>query len=297
MFKNLCASSLGVSGHQSEVIELALTYGFHGLDIDIAEFATRAKLHSTAYAMRLVNSARMRLGTFALPVDCEADDAAFGKRLEKLPEFAQVAAEVGCPRCVLTIPPASEVRPYHENFEFYRRRLAEVCTALAPAKIQLGIGFRAAEYLRKGQAFQFIHDMDALTLLMNMVGASNIGLLLDVWDLFVAGGSVDTIRKLRVDQIVAVEVANLPAGVPPAELNDQSRLLPGAEGGAIDMAAVLSALAEIGYKGPITPKPSKGLVKSHRRDAIVKEVGDSLTRVWRAAGLTPVGRPLSAARS
>ena len=35
MFLNLNAQSLGVSGRQSELIELALTYGFKGIDTDI----------------------------------------------------------------------------------------------------------------------------------------------------------------------------------------------------------------------------------------------------------------------
>ena len=44
MFKNLNPSALGVSGHQSELIELALTYGFEGTDLNVADFATRARL-------------------------------------------------------------------------------------------------------------------------------------------------------------------------------------------------------------------------------------------------------------
>ena len=35
MYKNLNSWTLGISGRQSELIELALTYGFRGLDIDI----------------------------------------------------------------------------------------------------------------------------------------------------------------------------------------------------------------------------------------------------------------------
>ena len=77
--------------------------------------------------------------------------------------------------------------------------------------------------------FQFIHDLDALTLLVNMVDAPNVGLLLDIWDVVAGGGSLDSICKLPVGQIVAVQAAELPAGVPLAELDDKSRLLPGAE--------------------------------------------------------------------
>ena len=39
MFKNLDFEALGVSGHQSELIELTLSYGFKGFDLDLAAFA------------------------------------------------------------------------------------------------------------------------------------------------------------------------------------------------------------------------------------------------------------------
>jgi len=295
MFRNLSAAALGVSGHQSEIIELALTYGFQGIDIDIAEFTTRAKLKGASYAKRLIQSARLRFGTFELPVELESDDATFAKRMQRLSEYAQVAAEVGCTRAVAKINPASDKRPYHENFEFHRHRLGEVCKTLQSGGIRLGISFQAAEYLRKGQSFQFIHDLDALTLLVNMVGAPNVGLAIDVWELQVGGVGIDTVRKLPPSQIVAVQVANLSAGVAPGEINENSRLLPGAEG-VIDMPSMLLALSEIGYDGPVTPKPSRSIFQNLRRDAIVKEAGESLMRVWKAAGLGAHGRPVAPAR-
>ena len=148
----------------------------------------RVKLHGVPYARRLTDSAKIRLGTFACPLDCELEEDAFEKKLQRLSEYAQVAAEIGCTRCVMTLAPASQTRPYHENFEFHRHQLGAIAKALEPAGVRLGVGFRAAEYLRKGQTYQFIHDLDALSLLLNMVAASNVGLLLDVWDLYVAGG-------------------------------------------------------------------------------------------------------------
>ena len=290
MFRNLNPSVLGVSGHQSEIIELALTYGFRGIDLDIVEFATRAKLHGMPYARRLIDSAKINVGTFALPLEWDTDDDLFKAALESLPEYAQVAAEVGCTRCVATIAPAGDNRPYHENFEFHRRRFTDVCKALEPSGVRLGIGFRAVESLRKGQAFQFIHDLDALSLLINMVDASNIGMLLDVWDLYVSGGSVENIRSMSAEQIVAVQLAELPEEEPPpADLTEESRVL-AETNGRIDLPAILVALAELGYAGPVTPKPSRKSLPSTRRDPIVKQIGQTLTRIWKSAELTPDGK-------
>ncbi len=285
MFKNLNAGALGVTGHQSEIIELALTYGFGGMDLNVVEFATRARLKGVEYARRLFDSGKMKLGSFALPVDWEADEETFAKDMKKLPEYAQAAVAAGCTRCIATVAPANDQRPYHENFEFHKRRFQEICQALEPAGVRFGVGFRAAEYLRKNQAFQFVHDLDALTLLLNMVAAPNIGLLLDIWDVVVAGGSLDSVRKLPPSQIVAVHVADLPPAAGNGEIDEKSRLLPAAEGARIDITTLLVYLKSVGYEGPITPRPSRGIFQSRRRDLVVKQAGEAMDKVWRAAGL------------
>jgi sugar phosphate isomerase/epimerase len=294
MFKNLNPWALGVSGHQSEIIELALTFGFAGMDLNIAEFATRVRLKGMPYAQRLIRSAKIRIGTFPLPVDWEADDETFGKDLKKLGEYAGYAAELGCTRATALLAPAGDVRPYHENFEFHRHRFHDICAALKPAGVRLAIGFQAAEYLRRNKTFQFIHDLDALTLLLNMVAAPNLGLLVDIWDIVACGGSAETVRKLPREQIVAVQVADMPAGVPLPELDEKSRLLPGGENGRIDVAGFLALLREAGYDGPVTVKPSRGIFQSRRRDVIIKQTGEALERVLRPGAPAAIARPVLA---
>jgi len=296
MFKNLNALTLGISGHQSEIIELALTYRFQAMDLDVVDFAVRAKLRGMPYARRLIDSANLRIGSFDLPLSWEEEEEQFKSALEKLTEYAQAAAEVGCTRCLATLTPAGDKLPYHENFEFHRQRLAEVCRALEPAGVKLGLGFRAAEDLRKGKAFQFVHELDALGLLVSMVEASNIGIVLDTWDLFVSGGSVDSVRGMTADQIVAVQIADMPDDVPTAELTETARLLPGVSGKP-DTPAVLAALAEIGYEGPVSAKPDRGVFRSKRRDPIAKLTAEALNGVWQAAGLSAEGKLVVAAES
>lgn len=285
MFKNLNTSALGVSGQQSEIIELALTYGFVGVDLNITEFATRARLKGLPYAKRLIESAKIRVGTFALPFDWDTDDDSFKNELKKLPEYANCAMELGCTRCTAVVAPANDSRPYHENFEFHRRRFHDICEVLQPAGVRLAVGFQACEYLRRNRAFQFIHDLDALTLLLNMVGAPNLGLLLDIWEVIACGSSLDVVRKLPANQIVAVQVAEMPADVPLAELDDKSRLLPGVENGRIDVAGFLKVVRELGYDGPVTLKPSRDVFQSRRREVIVKQASELLDTVLKAAGV------------
>jgi len=295
MFKNLNPAALGISGHQSEIIELALTYGFAGVDLNMAEFAARVRLKGMPYARRLIDSARIRVGTFALPLEWDTDDESFQKDLQKLAEYAGCAAELGCTCATAVLVPAGDTRPYHENFEFHRHRFHDVCAVLRPAGIRLAVGFLAAEYHRRDKAFQFIHDLDALTLLVNMVAAPNLGLLLDIWDITACGASLEAVRKLPANQIVAVQVAEMSAQVPLAELDDKSRLLPAVENARIDLVGFLSILKEKGYDGPVTVKPSRSAFQTRRREAIVKQTAESLDKVWRAAGLPSTVRPALAA--
>lgn len=289
MFKNLNAENLGLSGHQSEIIELTLTYGFRGMDVDIKEFASRVEKHGLPYARRLLDSAKLRIGAFDLPLEWDTDDDVFKQQLSKVPEYAQLAAEVGCTRCIAKIAPAGDMRPYHENFEFHRHRFGDICAALNPFGVRLAVGFRAADDLRKGQAFQFIHELEALLLLVKMVDASNVGLLLDTWDLHVSGGSVDNVREIPADQILVVHVADLPEDAPGEEITEASRALPSSTG-RIDISAYLAALSEIGYEGPITPMPYRDSLDSSRRDPIIKQTGEALNTAWKAAGLTFDGK-------
>jgi hypothetical protein len=66
-------------------------------------------------------------------------------------------------------------------------------------------------------------------------------------------------------------------------------LLPG-ETGAIDSAAALTALAEMGYDGPVVPMPHADRFKGLGRQQIFRTTSEKLDQVWKAAGLSPAGK-------
>jgi len=285
MFRNLSTEGLGVSGHQSEIIELALSFGFQGIDLDLADFQQQVKAQGVAHARRLLDSARLKFGTFPLPLTWDDSDETYQQGLQALAEPLKLAADLGAKRAITMLSPANDIRPYHENFEFHRRRLSEVGEALAPFGIQLGIGFVAPAALRKERAYQFIRTFDAAVLLAGMVRAANVGVIVDAWQLHAAGSSLDDVQKLGGKPIVAVILSDAPAEVPPADLTDAQRLLPG-ETGAIDSAALLSRLAALGFDGPVTPRMHRSQIHGMRRDQLVKLAGERMKQAWTGAGLT-----------
>ena len=282
MYKNLSASSLGVSGRQSELIELALTYGFRGFDIDMSQHARQAQIRGLEHANRFIVSADIRIGSFQLPVRWQGDDSVYREDLSKLSQVAEVAAAINAFGCITTVMPACDDRPYHENFEFHRRRFSEIAGVLAPFGIRLGLGLLAPAHHREGHQFQFISSPDALLTLMKTVGAPNVGAVVDLWHWHVGGGSFDQLRELTAEQIVLVRMADVPADVPLDGIQDEQRLLPGATG-VVDAQSVLSLLDDIGYRGPISAYPHPSCFSGKTRDQIVQAASESLRLGVRAS--------------
>ena len=100
--------------------------------------------------------------------------------MNRFAAIAKTAAEIGANRAITTIAPASDARPYHENFEFHRRRLAELAEMLSHFGVRLGVEFVAAQSEPEPRAFQFINSLDQLVTLVNMISQTNLGIVLDL---------------------------------------------------------------------------------------------------------------------
>ncbi len=289
MFKNLDPANVGVHGSQSEIIESTLSNGFKGLDLDITEFAESVKTHGLPKARRYLDSARLKIGSYRLPLSWTEDEALYRADLEKLPAALELAKQIDCPRVVTTIEPANDVRPYHENFELHRRRLSEIAGVLARYNARLGLEFLAPLELRKGRAFQFLQTADAVLMLLKNIGAPNVGLALDVWHWHLGGGTLDQLEALGGAKIVTLSLADAEPDATAATADDSQRRLPG-ETGVIEIAGLLTFLAKSKYDGPVTPRPSRTQFAGQGRDKIVKQLGASLDQLWKAAGINPAGK-------
>ncbi len=288
MFKNLNAQALGISAQDSEIIELALSHGFKGLDIELVDFANQVQTHGMARAARLLTSARLKIGSFPLPVDLD-DDEQYKSDLTRLPQLAEIAQQLGCTRAVAIVEPGHDRRPYHENFEFHRRRYAEIADVLAASQIRLGIGFLAPMSCRATGALQFIQSFDEVLLLARTISASNVGVALDTWHWHLSGGTLDALRTLSADKIVTVSLADAEVDTTAATADLEARRLPG-DGAAVDNLGVLSTLAELHYDGPVSPAPDRSQFAAQRREQIVKQAGAAMDQLWKSAGLNMAGR-------
>ncbi|MDQ3249937.1 MAG: sugar phosphate isomerase/epimerase, partial [Chloroflexota bacterium] len=112
----------------------------------------------------------------------------------------------------------------------------------------------------------------------------NMGLLLDIWHVYTAHGSMDELHKLHKDDVVSVHVNDAPPGLAIDEQLDQVRTLPG-ETGVLDIVGFLHALQAIGYDGPVTAEPFSQRVRELAPAEAVRETGAAMDKIWQMAGL------------
>lgn len=272
MFKCLNPAILGLSGRQSELIELTLTYGFRAIELDLPEVARRVEQQGAAAARRLLESAKLSIGGSELPLGWYGDSVAYENELGQIERLATAAAAMGVRRCWTYLQPAGDERPYHENFELHRRRLQEIGGLLDKHGILLGVGLQAGAELRASKAFQFLYQPDQLLLLVKSVSANNVGVVVDTWDWHVgAGGNLDSLQALRDVPVACVRLADAPTDEELSSVTSTRRLVPG-ESGAVDFPAVHRALVECGADCPVTVHADPSRFAGRRRDEVVKQV-------------------------
>jgi len=270
MYKCLSPSAIGILARQSELLEIALTHKFQGLEIDIQEVLRRSVSTSARQACRYLASAQVRIGGFELPVRWNGPESEFKADLSQLGGLLEVCGTLNADRCFTTVRPTCDQRPFHENFQFHVDQLGQVADALGAGNVKLGLNFLAAAKDRADGGFEFIHQVDPLLLLVNGIRRDNVGIVLDTWQWWVGGGDLEKVRSVRADQILNVRLADVPSGFEAAATTDDQRLLPG-EGGGVDFSGLLSVLEDIGYDGPVGLAPNPAVFKGQKREAIASQ--------------------------
>lgn len=288
MFRNLSTVGLPLSGRSSELIELALSFGFDAMDLDIVDFQQQAEAFGATHARRLMVSARLKAGVFQLPVSLGGDEATFKADMKLLPARLDAAQAAEAFRAVATIDPASDEHGFKDYFELHRTRLDTIGDELAKRGIQLGLAIAPETERRAERTHQFISTFEELLGLL-AVSHKQVGAVVDAWALHVTGEPLDLIGKVPQGRIVEVRLSDSPREVPGRELMHSQRLMPG-ETGVINAAGILSHAQAAGFDGPVTPWAERATLVGRGREKIVKLAGDRLEAIWKEAGLPIVPR-------
>lgn len=288
MIKNFSPKSLGINGRQSELIELALTYGFKGMDVDMHEMLKRNLRSETGDASKYLDAAKkafnIKIGGFNLDVDLDADEDSFTSQVGALHPLADFAKEQEAGCAFIKLPAATNRLPFQEFFEVQTTRLNQVAEVLAARDIKLGVGFSAGKEMGKDKEFPFVRNVEAFVSLVQGLG-HGAGFYLDTWDWVVGDGAMDQLSELSADQIVAVRLCSVPEDVDIAKAESWQRVVPEVKG-TLNHTKLVAHLASIGFEGSVSPGATGISYKGQTRESIVQLGQEAIDGIFTAAGLT-----------
>ncbi|XZE34362.1 sugar phosphate isomerase/epimerase family protein [Pirellulaceae bacterium SH501] len=284
MYKNLNATVLGVSGRQSELIELAMTYGFRGLDIDIVDLVKRTQRSEFDKASRYLLSSKMQVSGFDVPIDLDTDDASFEKSLALLHGTIEIAGKVGARAGFLRLPAATDRLPFHEYFDVLRKRVDRIGEVFEKNNVQLGLYFSVAQESRESRQFKFIQDVEGFLAFFKACTSSSVSLVIDTFNWVVGGGTFDQLATIPGSKIAALRISDTETMPSIADASLKMRQMP-AEAGIIDNVRFVATLSKSGFDGPITAFAHASNFAGFTRDSIVAKAQDALDHVLAGAGL------------
>ena len=291
MFKNFSPQALGINGRQSELIELALTYAFRGMDVDMVDMLRRAQRTSIDDATKYLRATEIKIGGFELDVNLDADDDAFTSQVGALHPLADLAAELKVERAYIRVPAATDRLAFPEFFDVQRGRIDQIGEVLGGKGIKLAVGFRAGKELTEDKQFPFIRDTKEFMAFINATTSSHVGYLLDTWDWVVGGGAMDQISEIPGEKIVAVRLGSVPEAVDAGTATSDDRVIPEKEG-SIDHVALVKHLETSSFSGPIGPTASSSQYKGQTRESIVQTGQEAVDGIFTDAGLHVAPRPM-----
>jgi sugar phosphate isomerase/epimerase len=273
MYKFICTDGLGVSTRQNELIELALTYNFKGIEVDMADMVGRARAMGNEFATQFVNSAAVEIATFRLPIDLRVSDELFAKELEKLDKVCELAKMINAKQCYLPISSSHPTLAYRENFEKHQQRLVQVAGKMDAVGVRIALMFQAT----KGSAdsMQFIQKPEDLVALAKMVGKKNVGIVLDSWTWQLAGGTFDGIKQLDLNTVFEARLADPPVGVTIEKVDRTNRQEPGTHPDSIAQS-MLDWLKEKDFKSPLALNAHVPKTPGNAGDLPFQRVGKAL---------------------
>jgi sugar phosphate isomerase/epimerase len=249
----LVGASIGVSANQVEAIRLAQKHGFESVEPQPQDLASLADARLKELLVDL-RTKELAWGAAGLPVKFRQDDERFASGLKELPRLAAALQRAGVTRMGTWLSPCHGTLTYVQNLKRHAERLRQVAKVLGDHGLRLGLEYVGPRTSLTRARFPFIHTLAETKDLITEIGLRNVGFVLDSWHWYTAGDTVEDLRSLTAEQIVAVDLNDAPAGIPVEQQIDNRRELPCATG-VIDLAAFLHTLHRLGYDGPVRAEP------------------------------------------
>lgn len=286
MYKTLDTNLLEITGRSTEVIELALTYGFLGINVDMMDLYKRSQRGTFESSSRFLTSSKLKVASFSAAISLDDDDTAFASNISTLKQVAEIAGKLGASCAVVNIPTGTNRLPYHEYFEVIRKRIDQIAEVLGQHGVKLALRFCAIPDAEEKQ-FKFVRDVEGFVALVKST-AKNVGIVLDTWNWHLGRGKQSQLDEIGMDRVAIVYAADCKDGVDAAAATCEDRILPTISG-VIDNVGWLKKLGN--RELPIV---AYGTAPSEisTRDALIAHVQDTIDELLTAAGIpTNTRRP------
>ena len=244
MLRGITKAGLGQLTDDKRFIELAAEFGFQSVDLDAKSFIDE---YGLAGAKDILQENGIEIGAIGLPVEWRQTTDIFSEGLGDLVATAKAAAELGCKRCCTYILPSTDLKAAR-LMSLAVKRLRICSDVLSAYGIRLGLEYVGPHHLRKTWKNPFIWSQDETLELIDAIGLSNVGLLLDSYHWYTTGLTSKDLVKLKENQIVHVHI-NDAYNLPTEKLKDNDRLYTGE--GVIDLSLFLQSIKQTGYSGPV----------------------------------------------
>jgi len=278
MYKALSTGHLGFPDQlPKDDVSLAVKYGYEGICFDIQKVSAA---FSPSEFTDLLGKNKLKNGGFGLPVEFRKSPEIYETDFKKLHSYCDFAKRTGTTRCITWLMPCSDTLDYKSNFNQHKERLTPVAKLLEEYGIRFGFEFVGPPSLRRSKAHHFIYNLDGLNDLLDAIGTSNLGYLLDVYHWDLAGQVFDDFKKIPgAEWVVQAHINDAPKGLSAEEQLDQQRELPAATG-VLRLGEFMKGLRNLNYDGPVVVEPFSKALKAMKIEDAVKTAKASMDKAW-----------------
>ena len=285
MYPSLMPDLISIHTGPAASIPLAAAAGFRGIDLRLNKFADEVERIGVEPLADAIAAAGLRPGYCSLTAQkINVSEAAWRTEMADLPRRARLAQELGYKRATSVVVPFHEELSTSDNMLMHIERTREACDVLSDYGISFGLEYVSPRTRWEGKPNPFVRDLRGMKELLTAVDRTNAGVMLDCFHWHCAGETIDDIRSLAADRVIAVHVNDTIAGRPDDQQAVTERELPGASGG-IDIGSFLRGLEEIGYEGPITSEPTNLKWRDIEPSRSAGETASAIIRCMKDAGV------------
>jgi sugar phosphate isomerase/epimerase len=185
----------------------------------------------------------------------------FQAGLKALPATAKALQRAGATRVGTWIMSAHPTLTYRENFKAHSQRLRQVAGVLGDHGCRLGMEYLGPKTLWASSRYPFIHTLPEMKELIAEMGRPNVGIVLDSWHWFTAGGTLADLKTLTNKDVVSIDLNDAPLNIPLDQQQDGQRELPCATG-VIDVGGFLNTLTALGCDAPVRCEPFNAALRA-----------------------------------